>query len=385
MDKTNRTVRNQVTMVQPLPRLVRSNSGNSSALITTSDKSSRRFSTSERFINGHRSKSTSKVRTVNNEDNIINLSSKFQDKKSKDSFGKFLQRGVSPDNNNNNIGASKRTTTSTMKSPSAWALSPGRSLGPPIVSEPVKKVSGSSGGGGGVGGGVSKVLKYFKQRKMSSVQVDEYHRFKILHNRVLQWRFINARAEVATATVKNVAEMQLFSVWIRIIMVRKMITQKRIEMQKVKHMMNLYLIMDPQLSLLNEWPKLERRNQESIATLTNKLSALSITLPLTHNLKVDIDSFYEAMSTAVEVMANTEPLIKKHQRQVEKILYQVTELITASKQEEEYLQELVDIIPTITALLENEKGVRVHLIQTRMDSNTMDHQGSMLSIPSVNE
>ncbi|OIW20426.1 hypothetical protein TanjilG_11125 [Lupinus angustifolius] len=279
MEKTNRTVRNQVTVVQPLPRLVRSNSGSSSALITTSDKTSRRFSTSERFINGHRSKSTSRVRTGNDED-----------KKSKDSFGKFLQRGVSPDNNN--IGASKRIT-STMKSPSAWALSPGRSLGPPIVSEPVKKASGG-GGGGRVGGGVSKVLKYFKQRKISSVQIDEYHRFKILHNRVLQWRFINARAEVATATVNNVA-------------------------------------------------------------------------------KVDIDSFYEAMNTAVEVMANIEPLITKHQRQVEKILYQVTELITASKQEEEYLQELVEVIPTITALLENEKGIRVHLIQTKMESNSMDH------------
>ncbi|XP_019431044.1 PREDICTED: QWRF motif-containing protein 7 isoform X2 [Lupinus angustifolius] len=358
MEKTNRTVRNQVTVVQPLPRLVRSNSGSSSALITTSDKTSRRFSTSERFINGHRSKSTSRVRTGNDED-----------KKSKDSFGKFLQRGVSPDNNN--IGASKRIT-STMKSPSAWALSPGRSLGPPIVSEPVKKASGG-GGGGRVGGGVSKVLKYFKQRKISSVQIDEYHRFKILHNRVLQWRFINARAEVATATVNNVAKMQLFSVWIRIIMLRKMITQKRIEMQKVKHMIKLYLIMNPQLSLLNEWAKLERRNEESIARLTNKLSALSITLPLTHNLKVDIDSFYEAMNTAVEVMANIEPLITKHQRQVEKILYQVTELITASKQEEEYLQELVEVIPTITALLENEKGIRVHLIQTKMESNSMDH------------
>lgn len=94
-----------------------------------------------------------------------------------------------------------------MKLPSAWALSPGRSLGSPIASESLIKANGSRGR---VGGGVTKVLKYFKQRKVSSVEEGEYHRFRILHNRLLQWRFINARAEVAMAMVKNVAEVCTF-------------------------------------------------------------------------------------------------------------------------------------------------------------------------------
>ena len=57
------------------------------------------------------------------------------------------------------------------------------------------------------GSGVTKVLKYFKQRKVSPKQEEEYHRFRILHNRLLQWRFINARAEIAVASAKNVAEV----------------------------------------------------------------------------------------------------------------------------------------------------------------------------------
>ena len=79
----------------------------------------------------------------------------------------------------------------------------------PIWYQPPAKTNGSDNGNNdsSVGGGVTKVLKYFKQRKVSSVQEEEYHRFRILHNTLLQWRFINARAEVAMANVKNIAEV----------------------------------------------------------------------------------------------------------------------------------------------------------------------------------
>ena len=69
-------------------------------------------------------------------------------------------------------------------------------------------------------------------------------------------------------------------------MLRKIIIQKRIEVQKVKHTIKLQHILVGQLSLLIEWKKLERKNQESIDKLTKKLLALSTIVPLTHGLKV---------------------------------------------------------------------------------------------------
>ncbi|XP_057457417.1 QWRF motif-containing protein 7 isoform X2 [Lotus japonicus] len=373
MEKSARTLsgRGQLTVAppSPSPMLVRSRSGTGLAAITTPERrNSQRFSSSERFTNiVHRSKSTSKSRTNNNEGNI-NIS-KFQEKTNNDGFGKFLQRGVSPDHD---TPRASRKATSAMKSPSAWALSPGRP--PPFGSDPPAKAiaNGSGGGGGGVGSGpVSKVLKYFKQRKVTSLQEEMYHQFRILHNRLLQWRFINARGEVAMANVKNVAEIRLFSVWLRNLMLRKIIIQKRTELQKVKHRIKLYHILNGQLSLLTEWAKLDRRNQESIGRLTRKLSALSSALPLTHGVKADPESLFEALSSAIEVMENIESLITKYQTQVERILYQVTELATTSKQEEEYLQELLGLVPIIATLLENEKNIQVHLIQTRTNTNNV--------------
>ncbi|XLT14835.1 hypothetical protein HN51_060525 [Arachis hypogaea] len=87
---------------------------------------------------------------------------------------------------------------------SAWAMSPGRSsLGSPFVPKAVSE-SPTKANGGGV---VSKVLNYWKQKKASVIEEEGYHRFRILHNRLLQWRFINARAHFAMARFKTVAEV----------------------------------------------------------------------------------------------------------------------------------------------------------------------------------
>ncbi|QHO17749.1 QWRF motif-containing protein [Arachis hypogaea] len=245
------------------------------------------------------------------------------------------------------------------KVPSAWAMSPGRSsLGSPIVPKAVSE-SPAKANGGGV---VSKVLNYWKQKKASVIEEEGYHRFRILHNRLLQWRFINARAHFAMARFKTVAEMQLFSVWFRALQIRKMILQKRIELQNAKHVMKLYQIVIPQDSFLDEWAKLELRDQESYGGLERKLLALSTTMPLSRDLKVNTVSVHEALNTAIEVMNLVEPLIMRFQIQVERILYLVTEIITTSKQEEQYLQNLMELVSMITTLMEKEKSIQVCLI-----------------------
>ncbi|MED6115949.1 hypothetical protein PIB30_095574 [Stylosanthes scabra] len=243
MDKTSRPATTLLSS-RTQPKLVRTTSG--TAPITPGDRASR----SERFI------------TANNNDNNRSKSTSSRSRTPHSSSG-----ATSPAMMN--------------KVPSAWALSPGRSsLGSLFASKesespPVKAK----------GGVRSKVLNYLKQRKGSGIEDEGYHRFRVLHNRLLQWRFINATLHSTVATTKTVAQMQLFSVWLRTLMIRKMIIQKRVELQNVKHLIKLYQIVIPQLSFLNEWEKLERKNQESVGRLERKLLALSNIIPLTHDLK----------------------------------------------------------------------------------------------------
>ncbi|KAL4350916.1 hypothetical protein AHAS_Ahas10G0189800 [Arachis hypogaea] len=93
------------------------------------------------------------------------------------------------------------------------------------------------------------------------------------------------------------------------------------------------------------------------------------TFLITYSLQVDTVSVSEVLNTAIDVMDHVEQLIMKFQAQVERILYQVTELITTSKQEEEYLQDLMEVVPMITTLMEKEKSIQVYLIQKIMEPN----------------
>jgi len=83
----------------------------------------------------------------------------------------------------------------------------------------------------------------------------------------------------------------LFAVWVRIVKLRKIRIGKSVEVRKVKDVMKLYKILNGELYLLSEWGELERRNQESIARLTRKLSAFSTIIPFTY-LKVYIFLFH---------------------------------------------------------------------------------------------
>lgn len=91
--------------------------------------------------------------------------------------------------------------------------------------------------------------------------------------------------------VLNIHQEKLFSVWLRIYILRNSITEKRIQMQKLRHEIKLFQILKPQVVLLNQWAKLEKRNQESVGKLVNKLSGISIRLPLVHGAKV-INFYY---------------------------------------------------------------------------------------------
>lgn len=67
---------------------------------------------------------------------------------------------------------------------------------------------------------------------------------------------------------------------------RKIILEKRIEMQKFKLEIKLHQIINPQILLLNQWVKLEKENQESVSRVVRKLSGISVRLPLVEGAKV---------------------------------------------------------------------------------------------------
>ncbi|XVF11210.1 hypothetical protein REPUB_Repub08aG0006400 [Reevesia pubescens] len=349
----------------PSPQLLTRSRSGTSALTLPENRAS---SVTQRL--GNRSKSTTRSRTQRNEENI-NPATTMQKKlnhhqESKDGFVRFLQRGTS-------TAATKGYSKPVTKSPSAWALSPGRSS--PLMVAPQPQVSCNETGvkakSKSGGGGVSGVLKYFRQKKVLPVQEEEYHRFRVYHNRMLQWRFVNARAEVAMAAVKIDAQDKLFGVWLRILKLRNSILEKRILLQKLIHEIKLHQIVGPQLCLLNEWVKLEGKNYEAISRVIRKLSGILVRVPLIQDAKADVESISEAISAAIAVMDGIETTIIKifSQQPAEKILYMVTELISMADQQKEYLEEMEKVITLVPPqVLVSEQSLRAHLIQAAKES-----------------
>ncbi|CAI9092029.1 OLC1v1027165C1 [Oldenlandia corymbosa var. corymbosa] len=226
-----------------------------------------------------------------------------------------------------------RRCRSASTSPSAWALSPGRSLHPlPVVpkspvittSEKLKRdlISGSSSRKGSIssttGVTVSGVLKYIsnKIKKVSPVQEEEYHQFRLMHNRLLQWRFVNARAEVSMSAVKRNAEKKSFNAWLKMSRMRSFVVGKRTELQRLKLEIKLYRIISSEIHLLREWARIESRNFEAVGRLATKLSIISLCFPLGQGAKGDVTSILDAIGMATKVMDNIEATIRNIESKV---------------------------------------------------------------------
>ncbi|KAM7251654.1 hypothetical protein ACFE04_023537 [Oxalis oulophora] len=356
----------------PSPQLLRSKSGapaNLQSSISTSNSSSSCSST--------RSRSNAKTRSSINKENHgeNNLLSKPRNStSSNDGFVRFLRRGNADVNDHSNVTI--RKAKSTMGSPSAWALSPGRTLNfglaPTQMESPVvlgavgtaekKKVKS---------GGVSGVLKYFRvKKKVSPMQEEEYHEFRIMNTRLLQWRFVNARAQKKMVAVKIKAEEILFSVWMRILKKRNLMMEKRIEVEKLKQEIKFYQIIVPQMNLLNKWEKLDAKNLQAVSRVSRKLVGISLKVPLMDDTKADLTSLQQAMNMAVETMDDIQANITKFLSQVEKMLYLVTELSSITEQENEYLEEVDKILNLVHQLLEIEGSLRPFALGIK----TIDHR-----------
>ncbi|KAK7851696.1 qwrf motif-containing protein 7 [Quercus suber] len=301
----------------PLPRLPRSRSTSTTTSTTAttytlhqniSNSCTPKSSPRVLPIVTPRSKSTSKSRILFNksEETIkpssISNSSTQKKQQQENNNNNNNKEGLGSTSPRTNIIGATKGARSVTNSPSAWALSPGRTLGSPVM----RPESPGSGGKRVKSGGVSGVLKYFKLKKVSTLQEEEFHRFRC----------------------------KIFSVWIRILKMRKIILEKRIEMQKFILEIKLHQIINPQILLLNQWAKLEKKNQESVSRVA------------------DEESIYQALSTAVGVLDSIEATIAKFFSKIETVLFILTELRSTFELEDELLEELEMAIVLVSTLLD---------------------------------
>ncbi|KAK1276204.1 hypothetical protein QJS04_geneDACA003863 [Acorus gramineus] len=206
-----------------------------------------------------------------------------------------------------------------------------------------------------------------RKGKKGANQIEDAHHLRLLYNRNLQWRFMNARADSALSMQKITAENVLFSVWNTISKLWGSVTMKRINLQQLRQEIKFNTVIKGQMAHLDNWALLEREHASSLSGAIKDLEASTLRLPVTGGARVDIHSMEDAISSAVDVMQAMASSICSLLSRVEGLNCLVSELSDVAAQERVMLDQCGDLLATTSALQVEESSFKTHLIQMRED------------------
>lgn len=205
----------------------------------------------------------------------------------------------------------------------------------------------------------------FRKGKKSAGFIEDAHHLRLMHNRYLQWRFANARAEAVLHDQKALAEKTLFNVWVAMIELWDSVIMKTIILQQMRLELKLNSILNNQMTYLNEWALVEEDHISSLSGAVEDLEASTLRLPVTGGARVDIESLKGALCSAVDVMHATGSSMYPLFSKVEEMNELVSELALAAARERAMLEQCETLLASTAAMQVEECSLRTHLSQLK--------------------
>ncbi|KAL2227973.1 UNVERIFIED_CONTAM: AUGMIN subunit 8 [Sesamum indicum] len=204
-----------------------------------------------------------------------------------------------------------------------------------------------------------------KKGKKAANHIEDVHQLRLLYNRHLQWRYANARTDAALQSQKGKAEKMLYSVWGAIGDLWDSIMEKRIDLQQLRLKLNLYSVLNKQLTCLDEWASIERDHVNSLTWAIQDLQASTIRIPITGGARGDIETVKAAICSAVDVMQAMGSSLYSILSRMEGMNRLVSELASIAAQERAMLDECESVLGSTAALQVEEYSLRTHLLQMK--------------------
>ncbi|WVZ92720.1 hypothetical protein U9M48_038766 [Paspalum notatum var. saurae] len=200
--------------------------------------------------------------------------------------------------------------------------------------------------------------------KKSAGQIENVHQLRLLNNRYLQWRFVNALSEEAQSQKNSVVSI-LYSVWKAILTLRDDLTITRTNVRHLQQELKLYDILTQQIGYLEQWLALEEECSCTLLEAIEALKASTLHLPVTSGAQADGVAVRNAISSAVDVMQALSSTICYMQSKVEDRTSLVSELSVMSRQEKVALDQCKQLLATAAKLQVQEISLRTHLMQMK--------------------
>lgn len=271
---------------------------------------------------------------------------------------------------------------------SAWALSPGRASGNSAQSTPSspshskgtsplrglpspqrsRPVHGATAALAGTArnlgnNSVSFGIDGRSRGKRALTQQEEAQLLRILHNRWLQWRFVNARAEAVMSAQKAAAEKQLYNVWIKTSELRTSVAMQRIKLQQARQAHKLRSILSTHATYLDNWETLEEEHSNALTGCMEALESAILRVPVTGGARADVQAVKEALNSAVDVLNAVEGSVQFLLPKTQSMEALLSQLAETAAQERALLEECGDLLSVAASLEVEERSLRTHLIQ----------------------
>jgi hypothetical protein len=190
---------------------------------------------------------------------------------------------------------------------------------------------------------------------------------RMLQNRLLQWRFVNAKAESARNAQTATAEKLLYNAWAKISELRHSVSMKQVQLQRVKQADKLSSIISGQMDYLEDFNSLQHDHSNCLSGAIEALQAATVRLPVTSGVKADVQSVKEALNSASDVMQSIGSPICSLLQKVEETNSLISELAQVVAQERSLLDECSYLLATADALEVEESSLMTHLIQLKQE------------------
>ncbi|MCO5553744.1 hypothetical protein L7F22_007270 [Adiantum nelumboides] len=209
----------------------------------------------------------------------------------------------------------------------------------------------------------------FETRKNKQVtgQQEEAHDLRLLHNRWLQWRFVNAQAQLVTNLQAATAECLLHNCFLRTSDLRMSVASKQGERNKFKQADKLDSVLSTNAEKIKEWETLLPGHALTLTGLMNALEATAVRVPLIGGPKIDIQTTKEILSSAIDIMNGVDASIIKYLRTAEIADSLLSELAKTVVLEKACLIECGDLLIAAASLEMEERSLRASFMQQEQE------------------
>ncbi|KAI7738092.1 hypothetical protein M8C21_010304 [Ambrosia artemisiifolia] len=203
-----------------------------------------------------------------------------------------------------------------------------------------------------------------RRGKVGENRFFDAHVLRLLYNRQLQWRFVNARNEDILFKQKHNVEENLWNAWITMSDLRDSVTKKRHRLQLLRQKLKLASILKAQMGFLEDWAYLDKGHSISLLGAIEALKASTLRLPVGAGATADLQSMKDAISSALDVMRAMGSSMNSLCLQVEEVNLMVTEIAKVSAKERALLRICKDFLSVLSALKVKDCSLRTHTLQT---------------------